>query len=83
MQTQSGALVLTNRHWSVRLGAAQVELGLAVRRQGTPVLLVSRGAVITDRVGLPSLVKRLEVEGVDAPLQNTAHGFLVVRLVLY
>lgn len=49
------------------LRAAEAELGLALGREHAPVFLVGILAIVASAVWLPGFVKRLEVEGVDAP----------------
>lgn len=60
--------------------ARRVELVLAVRREHAPVRLVLRLAVVANALGLPRLVKGLEVEDVHAPLEHAAHALLVEGL---
>lgn len=62
--------------------AGHVELGLAVCREHTPVLLIHGLAVVTNAVGLPRLVESLEIEDVDAPSKQTANTILVVLLCI-
>ncbi len=42
--------------------------------------LVHRLAVVANAVGLPGLVKGLEVENINAPFEHRADGVLVVLL---
>lgn len=62
------------------LRASDVELGLAISSEHTPVLLVSSLAVVTDRGWLPGLVEGLEVEDVETPGKSSADA-LVVELL--
>jgi len=58
--------------------ALEAELGAACRGHGSPMLLVSRLAVVTNAVGLPWLIESLEVEEVDVPGKHTADSRFVV-----
>lgn len=56
--------------------AVKRELLLAVGGPGTPGGLVGLLAVVTDGSGLPGLVEGLEVEGVEAPVEEGAETVL-------
>lgn len=58
--------------------ARQVELGLAVGSEKTPVGLILLLAVVTNALGLPGFVESLKVENVDAPGQHSADSVLPV-----
>lgn len=56
--------------------ALEVELGLAVRSERAPGGLISSLAVVADGGRLPWLVEGLEVEGVEAPVEQGAEAVL-------
>lgn len=60
--------------------ARGVKLGLAVRGEQSPVLLVHHLAVVTLAQGLPCLVESLKVEHIHAPFKHAADAFLPVAL---
>ena len=60
------------------LRTGHVELGLPVIGEQTPVLLVHHLAIVTLALGLPRLVKGLEVEDVDPPGQDPTDSLLPV-----
>lgn len=62
--------------------AGHVELGLAVCREHTPVLLIHGLAVVTNAVGLPRLIESFKIEDVNAPSKQTANTILVVLLCI-
>ncbi len=58
--------------------ARQIPFGLVLHSESTPVPLIGRCAVLSNAVGLVRLIKGLEIEDVDAPVEDTAHGALPV-----
>jgi hypothetical protein len=57
--------------------ALERELGLTVRSHSTPGSLIRNIAVVTDGSRLPRLVESLEVESVEAPVEQGAEAVLV------
>jgi hypothetical protein len=60
--------------------ALEGELGLAVARHGAPGRLIRDIAVVADGRRLPGLVKGLEEEGVEAPVDQRAEARVVELL---
>lgn len=60
------------------LRAGQIELGLTVRSESTPVRFVLHLTVVALGLGLPGLVEGLKVEDIDTPCEHAANGRLVV-----
>lgn len=50
----------------------EVRFGRAISSHGTPMSLISSDTTLADRSWLPWLVEGLEVECIDAPVDNTA-----------
>lgn len=56
--------------------ARGIKLRTAVIGEQTPVLLTLRLAIVTSAVRLPGLIKCLEVEEINAPVQHTTDTLL-------
>lgn len=60
------------------LGAGQIELGLTVRSESTPVRFVLHLTVVALGLGLPGLIEGLKVEDINTPCENATNSRLVV-----
>lgn len=56
--------------------ALELKLGLAISSHGTPGSLISCLAVVTNRLWLPWLIESLEIESVEAPVEERAEAIL-------
>jgi hypothetical protein len=58
--------------------ARKIPLGLQIRGKRTPMPLIGGRAILTDTIRLIGLIKSLEVEEVDAPIEHAADAALPV-----
>ena len=56
--------------------ASDIKFRLPLRIHSTPMFLILRLAIITDAVGLSSLIECLEIEHVEAPVEDSADAGL-------